>query len=222
MMKNHFIKATTKKLTCLFLIATMSLGVASCKDKKQPSSSPTNSFTNTGDPVEPQLTMTEMLEHKDIPDTLHKVTVTESNRVFVRDGCTEYKIVTGLSTEENVAAAFIAQMLQAATGGVFEIVPFGEITPWSDSAKYIVVGVEELFEDAGLTMPQEKLGPSGYYIKSVGDSVFIQTENAFGYQRAATAFLDHVVGYEMYAGDTVEFEKTGETLPTMEIVERPD
>ena len=220
-MKNKM--KSIKKLTSLFLAAAMCFSIVACKEETPtPPSSATDSFTNTGDPVLPQLTMTETLEHKDIPNALHKVTVTESNRTFVQNGRTEYKIVTGSRTEENVAAAFIAQILQEATGAVFEVVPFGENTPWSATAKYIVVGVEELFENAGLTMPTDELGPSGYYIKSVDESVFIQTQNTFGYQRAATAFLDHVVGYEMYAGDTITFEKTGATLPTMEIIERPD
>lgn len=85
-----------------------------------------------------------------------------------------------------------------------------------------MLGDETLFAQAQLSMPQDALGISGYYIKTVGNSAFIMPGGAFGYQNGAIAFLKAVLGFEIFSEDTVVYGKDGATLPDMEIIERPD
>ncbi len=154
-----------------------------------------------------------------VEGTLHKVTVTETDRPFVTAGSSEYVVVAGESNAARTAANFIVTHILGATGAEL---PLRVDAEWSAEAKYIVVGNSELFAAVGLTMPEDDIGFSGYYIKSVGDSVFLAVNGDDGYQLAAIAFLRHVVGYDMLSEDTVLYEKDGATLPDMEVVERPD
>ena len=214
-----------KKLA-LVLAAVMCCGtVAACKDPSDP-----NNPNNPDDPgnqggnttvTTPKETVTEPAEHF-ATNVLHKVRVQETSNPFVTDEATEYCIVTASGTEDNKAASFIQSNLKAATGAVFALIRYDDDVEWSADKKYIVLNVPELFESAGLTMPSEDLGQTGYYIKNAGKSVFIATKSGMGSQYGAIAFLRHVVGYEMYAYDTVAYEKSGATLPDMEIIERPD
>ena len=162
-------------------------------------------------------------EHFQYANTLHKVNVKESDRAFVVNNKSEYKVLVPFDNDPTImtAANFLVKYLAQATGYVLPI-EANESYTWSENAKWIVLGRTELFKEAGLTMPADELGVSGYYIKSVGDSVFAEVDNAYAWQRVALSLLDHIVGYEMYWNDTVVFEKTGETLPDMDIIERPD
>ena len=170
-------------------------------------------------PIQP---VTEPEQHL-VTNGLHKVSVTETDRVFTSSGKTEYQIVLdGTDSNAVKAAAFLQQHIRAATGATASLIREPDEVTWSNDAKYIVVNVPELFAQAGLSMPEDDLGQTGYYIKNAGNSVFIAVNSVNGVHRGAISFLKHVLGYEMYAADTVVYEKSGATLPDMEIIERPD
>lgn len=155
-----------------------------------------------------------------VEGTLHKVNVTESSRPFVVNKMTQYKIIAAADTDISKAANYISGQVSMATGVNLPI-EIGSAV-WSSTAKYIVIGVDSMFHAAGLTMPSDNIGTTGYYIKTAGNSAFIQANGPNGYHLGALAFLREVIGYDMFADDTVCYEKSGETLPDMEIIERPD
>ena len=187
--------------------------LCSCKPNETP-----QQVDNT--PINPQ---TPSAEHMQTKNTLHKVSVKETNKPFVVNGESDYKIIVpaNMETTAVTAANYFAKYVKLATGCQLPIESEESYT-WGTNETWIVFGRSDLFAAAGLSMPADDIGISGYYIKTVGNSVFVAVENTFGYKRAALALLDHIVGYEMYWNDTVVFEKTGETLPEMEIIERPD
>ena len=158
-------------------------------------------------------------------DVLHKVNVRETDMPFVTDGETDYSIVAVSDTRAQTAATFIANHLYNATGARVSVEDAGSVSAGDlYSGKYIVLGDETLFEAAGLSMPQEDLGYTGYYIKTLGDDVFIMEDSGFGfgYEHAARAFLSAVVGFEIYSTDMVKYTKSGATMPDMDIIEKPD
>lgn len=157
-----------------------------------------------------------------VSGTLHKVNVTENaDRIFAKNGVTQYKIAVTDDARAKEAANFIAKHVYAATGANLEIVASSEVT-YEKSMKYIVIGDSALFAAAGLTMPSDDLGQTGYYIRTAGDSVFLAVYASHGYQQAALCFLRQTIGYDMFSADMVVYEKSGETLPDMDITERPD
>ena len=175
-----------------------------------------SSATNPSNPQRPEV------EHFQ-KNTLHKVKVTETDRPFVVKGKSEYKVILpeNAPTEIITAANYFTKYIKLATGCQLAV-ESQPVYTWNENEKWIVFGRDELFTAAGLSMPEDKIGISGYYIKSVGNSVFVAVENLNGYKRAVLSLLDHIVGYEMYWSDTVVFEKSGATLPDMDIIEAPD
>ena len=161
-----------------------------------------------------------------VEGTLHKVNVTESSTPFVINGKTQYTIFVdssnaSLSAAINRSAGFVVEQVANATGAMMEI---GADAPESLSKDdyAIVYGNRVLFESFGLTMPKEDIGSTGYYIKSVGNVVFIQANGSDGYRMGGLAFLREVLGYDMISEDCVVYDRNASTMPNMDIIERPD
>lgn len=155
---------------------------------------------------------------------LHKISVTaNANRKFIADGKTDYTIVYADGEHGKRAAEFLVKQAFAASGAYINAVPASEYDKAYESGdKLIVIGVESLFNAAGLTMPADDIGITGYYLKTKDNSAFIGVKHAMGCQAGTLAFLRYTFGYEMYSDDAVTFENKGETIPDMEIVEKPD
>ena len=224
-----------KKITRLIagLMAALSVFcVTACKNNVDSSSDSNSGTENTPTGItvnngQAKGTVSDYEDHFVTEGQLHKINVTESTRPFVSNGNSEYKIVIGdgntdATNAKTKAAGLLAKQVRLATGADLKIVAVSEVAEWTKDSKYIVFGDEEMFADAGLAMPEDDLGYTGYYLKSVGDSIFIATNHIFGYQQAAISFLKQVIGFEIYTNDTIVYKKDGKFLPTMEIIEKPD
>lgn len=211
------------KKIALLLAGVMCFGVAACGSKTNQTTDP----SNPNNPDNPQTTkpvnpVRDPDQHY-IEGGLHKVSVTESSRPFIADGATEYEIIVGSDQAQlNEANAFLRKYIEKATGVTMNFEYYDESITYDANSKYIVIGCPELFASAGLTMPADDIGQTGYYVKSAGNSVFLQTKGVFGYQNAVIAFLRHVLGYEIYSAEIVTFSKSGATLPDLDITEKPD
>lgn len=221
MKNNKFLKS----LSVIFAGIMISSAFSACR--KTPTSDSKGSVKESVSAVSP---ITDKLERGTIDNALHKVNVTPSSRTFVKgarssSASTEYKILADNSNNYALrAASFMSGQLNAATNASFKVELYNDDSenPVTSSSKYIIIGCKNLFTQCGLSMPEDELGPAGYYIKSFGNSVFIEVFMNDGYQMGTLAFLREVVGYDMIAHDTVAYEKDGATLPDMEIIERPD
>ena len=71
-------------------------------------------------------------------------------------------------------------------------------------------------------MPTDDIASSGYYIKTRGNVIFIEANGVDGYRMGGLAFLREALGYNMISEDCIVFDKDGKTMPTMDIIERPD
>lgn len=168
---------------------------------------------------------------------LHRKTVTEVGREFVVNGETDYVIIVGDdSMQANEGATFVSKQIGYCTGVTPNVYKdtnqdfliddesvANRTIVFSETAKYVVFSHEALATAANVVWATDAdLGYSGYMIQSSGDSVFLKVNTNWGYQMAALAFCREVLGYEWYAEDTIVYTKSGETLPTMNIVEKPD
>ncbi len=171
---------------------------------------------------------------KDVTDTdrhlvsedklLHRVTVTPSNRTFVKNEQSDYVIVLGdEGSNAKKAASFLSNQVGAATGAYLSIVNAEDVGEWTKDKKYLAISCSELERAANVTWATDvDLGYSGYMIKSAGDSVFMKVNSDYGYQMVVISFLKQVLGYEWFGDDTISYSKSGETLPDLDIVEKPD
>ncbi len=232
-MKKNFFKLFSMMLAGISLFSVFSF--AGCRDdggSTDSSSGATDSTGGSSQTVKPQNTYNDTLDRGPLTNVLHNVNVTPSDRVLVTDAgtkkaTTDYKIIVDETDAYKMrAGTFIAQHLSEASSASFSV---GTLTAlkeagveMDENAKYIFVGCTEIFKACGLEMPEEDLGPAGYYVKTYGNSVFIEVQGYNGYQLGSIALLKAVVGYDMIAHDTVVYETVGATLPDMEIIERPD
>ena len=161
-----------------------------------------------------------------VEGTLHKVNVADSNVPFVVNGQTEYVIYADNSQETlngaiNKSVSFVCEQIANVTGAELSVsheIPQG----LTEQTSAIIYGHRELLSQFGLSMPQEDIGTSGYYIKTKGNLVFIEANGGEGYRMGGLAFLKAVLGYDMLSEDCIYFDKNGRTMPTMDIIERPD
>ena len=197
-MNKKYIRICTGALAILLLLAA-------CGNKGGNSGKPEN-------PVE------DYTAHQ-VRNTLHQVQVTESERPFVVDGQSDYKVIVTEGAENQVAADYIVRYVEMVTGCRLEYATSGD---FKNGGKFIVFNDKVLFQKAELSMPQEDLGNTGYYIKTSGDTVFLMTDHPNGARYAVISFLKNVLGMEIYGQDTFRYSKDGSTMPDMQIVEKPD
>ena len=203
------------KQLALSLVMVQALSACACVNTPaQTTSSSSSSNTITDAVIMPT-------DHY-VSNTLHKVSVIPTTKVFVENGKTDYKILVRKTDRNLTAAEFLQKYIEKGTSATLEIVEYTEDFSWSASDKYIIIDVPDLFAKAGLSMPTENIGETGYYIKTSGDSVFIAMNTDRGAQHGVNAFLRNVLGFEMYSSDSVVFTNAGETMPQMEITEMPD
>lgn len=185
---------------------------AACSTKKDEDSVPT-----------PVGTVTESEEHK-VTTGLHKINVSATDKDFIANGKTEYTLVIPSDADARTrkASALVRSHLATATGVSLEVKEDEKLS-YSPDKKWIVLGSDKLFDGAGLSMPKDDIGQTGYYIVSKDNSVFIAVESTFGIINGALEFLKHTIGYEMYADDTVVYT-AGEVvkMSAFDVVDKPD
>lgn len=205
------------KIIAVLLCACLSFSLVACGGGG-------DNATDAGTPKPTgTVTQTEELKGK---EGLHKITVTPTDNVFVRaDGSTDYTVLYPKDCHARVPAiaATFARNIGLATDAS---VPFKQESDesWSEDAKYVVIGDCDLFAAAGLTMPEENLGQTGVYIKTVGKSVFINANYWLGLNNGTFVFLEHVLGHsQVYDTSVFHIEKGKDVnLPAIEIIEAPD
>ena len=148
-------------------------------------------------------------ESRYIDTGLHKINIEESDVVLVqsplRSPTSEYQIVYTTDGSEKAkaltAAKFLAGNIYESTGADIAVVPYDGTQKCNIATKFIFIGCNEAFIEANLEMPKEDLGISGYYIKTLHNSCFIQAETSHGYQMGAICFSKYVLGYDYYTED---------------------
>ena len=169
------------------------------------------------------VSVTEPATHK-VTSGLHKIQVGTTEYVLADAGSSEYSIVIPADADERTeeAASLLRTHMANSCGVGLPVLRDGSLA-WSQDAKWIILGSEKLFSAAGLAMPADDIGRTGYYIKNAGSSVFIAANASFGILNGALEFLEHAVGYEMYSDDTVVYT-AGERvmLPDFDVIDKPD
>ncbi len=157
---------------------------------------------------------------------LHKASVTDNaDRTFVYNKKSEYVIIADNNGDAMTKAVkLITDNVYKATGVTLtkEVYATGRESDWTANDKLIIFDNAEFFAKAGLTMPNEDLGNCGYYVKTVGNTVFIMCGGEDGYQLGAIRFLSETLGYDRLSEDCTVYDKSGATIPDMEIIEKPD
>lgn len=141
-------------------------------------------------------------------------------RVMVESSYLRYRIVVPngkLLDYEITAKDELRMLLFVATGYTLDIIvdkkldsytgfPTSEDLVWKQEDCYISLGKTSLAKQAGVEASREELGFTGYLMKTVGNTVFLQGGGAAGTLYAVYDFLKRVVGYECYAESEIRFD----------------
>ena len=140
---------------------------------------------------------------------------------FINNGTSEYKIVKPAesSTFESFAAQEMQYFLKEATGCDIEIIDDSGLS-YSENSKYIAIGNTSLFTGRGISVSD--CNYSGYVIKTVGRSVFINGSSGNGILQGVYGFLRKFFNYEYYAQDEFKIDKVNSmNLPDVNLLHNP-
>lgn len=158
-----------------------------------------------------------------VTTTTHDVNIRERAMPFCVDGQSDFTIIIKSNNNyASEAALMVKKHIQLATGAAIPVEEYTEFTEYTPDSKYIVFGVDELSEIAGVKKTTKDIKTTGYQITTHDNSVFIFINHNYGYQQVAHAFLRYVIGYDRISDKITLYEKDGTTLPEMDIVEVPD
>ena len=157
---------------------------------------------------------------------LHERTVTETNVDLVKDGVSDYVIVTAENqTDASVKFAVeeLRQNFYEATGVDLETQKDSEVN-YSENSKILSVGETSLLQQAGITLDKKELGHDGYVVETKGSNVFMVGGSGEGTIYAVYGWLKEQLGYEYYAIEEIALDKdvTNEKLLNVTLKERPD
>ena len=140
-------------------------------------------------------------------------TAVVAGEYLYKGGISEYSIVIrdNASYYETFAATELADNLQKATGNSLPILTESTV---KDSSRVISLGHTKLWDEkVGLTLNSEEIINSGYYIKTVGTSVYISCPDGTsgsGVLYGVYDFLIDTIDYEFFAADEIYYNRTQE------------
>lgn len=133
----------------------------------------------------------------------------DSDKIFVQNGLTEYKIIYPEDTSDEMIQFGVKEMqsfVKEATGVSLLSVSDENENVLSGDGKYISIGKTTLFQDAIGEQSLTDLGNSGFVIKLIDDNLFI-CGGYHGNLYGVYEFLKHQFGFEVYAEDEIYIEK---------------
>ncbi len=91
-------------------------------------------------------------------------------------------------------------MFAEATGAEIEILSDAEITSASDG-KFISLGGTAIFAATGLTSSNYNLGENGFWLKTVGDDLYIVADEAYGVLFGVYGYMERAFNFDCFTQD---------------------
>lgn len=144
--------------------------------------------------------------------------------VVADDGFTEYSIVLpeDANESETYAASELQNFLIQSTGTSLRVLKDSEVE-WSDDLKVISLGKTHLLEKSGIAFDYDTLNLDGFFMKTAGDSLYLDSAVDRGLLYAVYDYLEKLIGVRFIANDET-YVPTVSRLPmyAMDVVEIPD
>ena len=173
--------------------------------------------SNTEDP-------TTSTEEKEYSDYYHGIDFQTELGMVADDGTTEYSIVLPVNANESevYAASELQNFIIQSTGTSLRILYDNQVT-WSENLKVISLGKTTLLESAGIVFDYSTLNLDGFFMKTVGKSLFLDSGVNRGLLYAVYDYLEKFIGVRFIANDET-YVPAVSRLPmySMDVVEIPD
>ena len=163
-------------------------------------------------------------EPSEYSDYYHGIDFDTELGVVAQNGESEYSIVlpADANESENFAALELQNFLIQSTGTSVRITTDDEVT-WSEGAKYISLGKNKLLEASGIEFDYSTLNLDGFFLKTVGNSLFMDADVDRGLLYAVYDYLEKFVGVRFIADDETYMPELDRlAMYQMDVVEIPD
>jgi len=155
----------------------------------------------------------------------HQSTITELDDWFISQAKCDYSILIrkGADNNEITASRELQSLFHEATGITLNIVTDEGIS-YSDQSKFLSIGANAASNSAGIVTSEAELKSQGFYIKTVGKSIFMIGATSRGSLYATYEFLSLEFGFEHYFTNVYDIERnvTDKKLRKYDVTEIPD
>ncbi len=153
----------------------------------------------------------------------HLFNIESGNKKLIADHKSAYSILVpdGADAMTLYAAEELQYFAEEASGVVLPVVKDADV---SENKVYISLGDTSLYRNSKLELDKSVLKGNGYYIRTVGDNVYIVGGNGRGNLNGVYTFLKYQFGYEYYADGAYSLNRNvGENvLMNYEVKDVPD
>ncbi len=165
------------------------------------------------------------IEEIEIKGTIHEREITETSEKLVEGGATNYKIVLPVAADANEkkAAGQLNYFFNEATGLTLAELADNTVG-WADSERFISIGDTSLLSGAGIAADKSDLKGSGFYIQTVGKSIFIYGGEDYGVNYGVFELVSYLFDMDYYAADVYTIDRNVTELPLYDfaVKEVPD
>ncbi len=140
----------------------------------------------------------------------HVYNVAETDGYIVSGGESGYKVVIAKDASARIetAAKDFVNFFMEATSVYLETVYADDVAAaYTQNSEYIVIGGNAVSETAGLEAGYLELGEQGFYIRTVGKSVFCLGYSPEGSQFATYQLLTELFGFDYFGVDCYSLDK---------------
>lgn len=157
---------------------------------------------------------------------IHDFTAPPTDRYIVKDGSTDYIVVTPQeqTSYEKTATQEFTHLFAKATGLKLPVIR-DENVEFDSNQKYISIGKTKLLDQAGLVGTPEDLDRDGYRIVTKGNTIFLYDASIFrGIVNAVYGFMEIVFNYDTFslAAMYIDTNVKDVKLRDFNVVEVPD
>lgn len=158
-------------------------------------------------------------------DSNHNFAYTETDKYLLKDGATEYTVVTPRSdvTEMSYAKTELITIFKEATGVALES-RYDEGLTHTTDGKYISLGNTSLYRSSGLNLDLTSIKEDGVRIVTKDNTIYILGGSERGVLYAVYDFLNMNFGFETYYKDCYTLDKNVKNLKLMnyDVTDIPD
>lgn len=159
----------------------------------------------------------------------HQINVTETENYLVKNGKTDYVVVTPKSATNMISQVktdFLI-LFKKATGISLTIKVDDTVDDYSENSKYISIGHTALVEQAGISEQEfssYNIKKEGIRLITKGSNIFILGGSDTGVCNAVYKFLEIYFNYDYYYRNCIEIDKnvTDCKFKTLDVLDIPD
>ena len=161
-----------------------------------------------------------------VDGTVHIFNIGDTDEYILQNGKSEYAIAISKNADERIVAAAkdLANFFLEATGVYLPTVYAEEVSSYTEDSRYIVIGNNVLTKLSGVKIDADVLGPQGFHIQTLGNSIFIVGTGSEGAQFGTYELLTQLFNFDVFGVDCYQLDRDVKEVPLKkyDITDVPD